>query len=178
MKIADVSLITGAANLDKKIAAVARKGKKLDTLIHRTAVSCVFHAREHGDSRQLSDLINAMPKSGRRAALIDWVHAHVPYDEDETVNTKTEYKLKLRKGRKPEDFLLSECAAKPFWDFTPDRSTAPMTLERAIAAFERALDKAVKQGTASADSAAALANAVATAKAANDSENPGLTAVS
>ena len=189
MKVANITIILGADKLNEKIADVATKGKTLDTLIHRTAVSCVYHAREHGDSTQLRELVDAMPKSGRRKALIDWVEAHVPVDKSEdekgmskTRDTKDGYTLKLRKGRKPEEFLLAECAAKPFWDYTPDRSTAPMTLNRALASFERALKKAVTQGKASESDVKILTDAVSAAmshtSAANDASNPGLTAVS
>lgn len=174
-KVANVTLITGAANIDKNIADVARKGKTLDTLIHRTAVSCVYHAREHGDSRKLADLVNAMPKASRRKALIDWIEAHVPVnkgDDDPKNNThdskKDGYTIKLRKGRTKDEFLLEECAVKPFWDFTPDRSTAPMTLKRAIASFERAVKKAVTEGAASQDEADMLTAALIAALPAND----------
>ncbi len=178
MKVANVNIITDSAKIDAAIASVATKGKSLDQLIHRTAVSCVYHSQQHGDTTKLCALVDAMPKSGRRKALIAWVEAHVPVDADETTDTKDGYTIKLRKGRKPEDFLVSEAAAVPFWDFTQERVPVPMTLERAIAAFEKAIAKAVEQGNVTASDAAALANAVAATQAANDGDNPGLVAVS
>ncbi len=177
MKVANVNIITDTAKIDAAIASVATKGKSLDQLIHRTAVSCVYHSQQHGDTTKLCKLVDVMPKSGRRKALIAWVEAHVPVDADETNDTKEGYTIKLRKGRKPEDFLVSEAASVPFWDFTVERVPVPMTLERAIAAFEKAIAKAVEQGNATESDANAVVNAVAAVRAANDGNNPGLTAV-
>lgn len=168
MKVANITIITDSNKIDEAIASVATKGKSLDQLIHRTAVSCVYHSQQHGDTTKLSALVNAMPKSGRRKALIAWVEAHVPVDAEETKDTKDGYSIKLKKGRKPEDFLVSEAAAVPFWDFTQERAPIPMTLERAIAMFEKAIAKAVEQGNATESDAASLANAIAATKAAND----------
>lgn len=168
MKVANITLITDSKKIDEAIADVATKGRTLDTLIHRTATSCVYHSQQHGDTTKLSALVNAMPKASRRKALIAWVEAHVPVDPDETNDTKDGYVIKLKKGRKEEEFLVSEAAAVPFWDFTVERPPIPMTLERAIGMFEKAIAKAVEQGNATEDDAASLASAIAATKAAND----------
>lgn len=167
IKIANVTIITDAAKLNDTIADVARKGKTLDNLIHRAGVSCMYHAREHGDVTKMVGLIQAMPKASRRKALVAWIEAHMPVDE--VKDNATETTIKLTKGRKADDFLLADAAATPFWDFTQERAPVAMTVERAIKAFENALKKAVEQGNATESDVAALENAVSATLAANDS---------
>lgn len=160
VKFAAVTVITDAAKLAESVDSVARKGKSLDTLIHKTGVSCMYHAQQHGDVTLLEKLVEAMPKSSRRKALITWAEDNMPLD-GKVVDGKNGVSITLKKGRTDADFTLTEAAATPFWEHTKEKDPRPMTLKQAIAAFGKNLDKAVKAGTASAAEAAALKAAVA-----------------
>jgi len=159
VKFANVNVITDTTKCAESIDTIATKGKTLDNLIHRTAVSCLYHAREHGDVTLAERLMEAMPKSSRRKAMGTWIEDHAPL-EGKISDTKSGVSITLKKGRKPEDFKLAEAAAVPFYEHTAEKNPRPMTLAQAIAAFGKNLDKAVKAGTATAAEAAALKAAV------------------
>lgn len=166
-KFAHVTVITDTTKLADAIDSVATKGKTLDNLIHRAGVSCMYHAQQHGDVTLAEKLIEAMPRSSRRKGLVVWFEDNMPVD-GKISDTKAGVSITLKKGRADTDFTLSEAAAVPFWDHTVEKTPRPMTLQQAIAAFGKNLDKAVKAGTASAAEAAALKAAVD--GAANDTD--------
>ena len=62
--------------IKKAIASIANRGAKLDGDNHPAGVSVLAHASEHGDSTLADKLVNAMPKGGRKLALVEWMLAH------------------------------------------------------------------------------------------------------
>ncbi len=70
--------MTDKRDIQKRISSIRNRGAKMDRDIHETAVLCLTHARDHGDITLLSKLVEAMPKSSRRKALIAWAVAHAP----------------------------------------------------------------------------------------------------
>lgn len=76
MKTQAMKLITGASDIKKAIASIASRGKMLDTGIHVAGVSVLAHATAHGDTTLADALVNAMPKGGRKIALVTWMLAH------------------------------------------------------------------------------------------------------
>jgi len=71
-----MQIIKGSTELNKAIASIANRGAKLDSDIHRAGVSVIAHASEHGDSTLADKLVQAMPKGGRKLALVEWMLAH------------------------------------------------------------------------------------------------------
>lgn len=71
-----MQIIKAAADIKKAITSIANRGAKLDGDIHRAGVSVLAHASEHGDSTLADSLVNAMPKGGRKLALVEWMLAH------------------------------------------------------------------------------------------------------
>ena len=71
-----MQIIKTAAEINKAIASIANRGAKLDGDIHRAGVSVLSHASEHGDSTLADKLVHAMPKGGRKLALVEWMLAH------------------------------------------------------------------------------------------------------
>lgn len=71
-----MQIIKTAAEINKAITSIANRGAKLDGDIHRAGVSVLAHASEHGDSTLADKLVNAMPKGGRKLALVEWMLAH------------------------------------------------------------------------------------------------------
>jgi hypothetical protein len=71
-----MQIIKAAADIKKAIASIANRGAKLDGDIHKAGVSVLAHASEHGDSTLADALVNAMPKGGRKLALVEWMLAH------------------------------------------------------------------------------------------------------
>lgn len=71
-----MQIIKGAAEIKKAVASIANRGAKLDADIHRAGVSVLSHASEHGDTTLADALVQAMPKGGRKLALVEWMLAH------------------------------------------------------------------------------------------------------
>lgn len=128
-------------DIQKRITSIRNRGAKIDRDIHETAVLTIEHARDHGDITLATKLVNAMPKSSRRKALIAWYGAFAPV----TFQSKNEA-FKLKKKRSQEDFLVDEANETPFWDYTKERNPQPYTAEKAINAFINGLKKAHQQG--------------------------------
>ncbi len=71
-----MQIIKAAADIKKAITSIANRGAKLDGDIHKAGVSVLAHASEHGDSTLADSLVQAMPKGGRKLALVEWMLAH------------------------------------------------------------------------------------------------------
>jgi hypothetical protein len=56
-----------------QIRALTTMFKRTDEAVHQTAVNCIQHAEMCGDARSLQALVNVLPKSWRRKALLFWV---------------------------------------------------------------------------------------------------------
>lgn len=70
-----MKILQTAAEVTKAIASIANRGAKLDGDIHTAGVSVLYHAAEHGDTTLADKLVHAMPKGGRKLALVEWMLA-------------------------------------------------------------------------------------------------------
>lgn len=68
-------LITETKLIDKAIASIANRGKKLDGDIQVAALSVINHIEKHGDVTLANRLFDALPKGARRLALAEWLLA-------------------------------------------------------------------------------------------------------
>jgi hypothetical protein len=121
-----VKIITDSKTLSATITKIATAGRKLDTAIHQAAVSCLWHAREHGDVTLYNRLTDAMPKGSRVKALHVWAAAFAPI----SVGQKG---AALAKGWQADQFKLDEAEATPFWEYTTEKNPAPLTVEKLVA---------------------------------------------
>ena len=135
MQIARINIITDSKAYAETVATIGKRGKALDKLIHRAAVSAIYHAREFGDVRKFEALCEAMPKGSRVKALVAWYEAHVPVDADDEGNRK------LKKGRTADDFKIEDAAKTPFWEFTKERAPVALTLEKLMEYVEKRIEK-------------------------------------
>ena len=121
-----MELIKDAKKLGTAIKSIATRGAKLDGDIHQAAVSCLHHAFNHGDVTLMTKLVDAMPKSGRRKALIHWVQEHslLGYVEGEQQFRMTTSKTKQWK--------LKACEEVPFWEFTTETKPSDITIEALV----------------------------------------------
>lgn len=71
-----MNIIKSAALITKAIASIQNRGGKLDADIHVAGVSVLAHASEHGDTTLADKLVLAMPKGGRKLALVEWMLAY------------------------------------------------------------------------------------------------------
>lgn len=68
-------LIT-AADIQKAITSIAGRGAKLDGDIQKTGLAVLSHVDAHGDTTLADKLVQAMPKGGRKLALVEWMLAY------------------------------------------------------------------------------------------------------
>ena len=69
----NVTLITDLGRLDKAIRMIAKRGEKLDTMIHVAALSAALAVEEHGNIHYVNALYKACPRGARHSALTLWL---------------------------------------------------------------------------------------------------------
>lgn len=128
---------------DKLIKSIAVRGKKLDADIHQAALSSLAHHAEHGDTTLVNRLVLAMPKSGRRNALMAWCEN---YGAGLTPNTDKatakDQPFAHVKGSK-KSFDVKAADAKPFWEFKPEPEYVQFDLAAALAMLLRKAENAL-----------------------------------
>jgi hypothetical protein len=152
--------------VDGAITRIGTMGKKLDNLIHGTAVACIYLSMPHKEgghncAARALKLVKAMPKGSRAKALVAWFHA---YSNIRIVKDTKSGELKAgvlkpeNKQYKAADPVAA--LANPFWsveekDVDPAAFTTDSLVKRVAA-----LIKAAKADNAKLDAAgiAALAD--------------------
>ena len=139
--------------LSDGIKWVRTTGNKFDNTVHLIAVAVVVHAKEHGDCSFALRLVEAMPRSARRAALIKWFTAFSPISV-----TFTKEADKRRVGlRKPgmanfNEYNIEGARANPYydWDKAEDNALAALLglgdFNEAVVKLADRMAKAVKDG--------------------------------
>jgi hypothetical protein len=161
--IMKVKLITGTAAIDKAIASIKNRGAKLDNDIQLAGLSVLAHTAEHGDTGVMDRLVQAMPKSARKLALVEWMLAYGrarkldPKVKEEAQAIKEGRVFKFDKERKLD---LTGAVEKPWYQFKPE--AAPSTAfdaQAAVASVLARLQKAAREGMSIEHKAEALAQA-------------------
>ena len=161
--------IEKASDLSKAIVSIGNRAKKLDHDIHVAGVSCLWHADQHGDVTLMQSLINALGKSQRRNALIEWAIAYgkfalgkkvgdtiVACDEGESGNQVVFDKTRTT--------MLADAEGISPWDFKPEPDFKPFDLRAELAKFMTRASNAAKDSRNKVDPAEleALAKVVGT----------------
>ena len=137
-----VDIIKTDAKFAEKLDELRVTGKAIDLLIHRLAVSALYHYSVAWNWTKVKEVIDAMPKSSRRKALIMWVEG----------NASLLYKKKtdsLSQPKNVEDRYvnLEEAMATPFWDFSDETPDKPaMTLDQLLKFVKGKAKKAAEDG--------------------------------
>lgn len=134
-----VQIIDSKQKLGTAISSIKKRGATLDSDIHVAAVSCLHHAFKHGDVTLATRLIDAMPKSGRRKALIHWMNEHsmMSYSDKESCFRMTKSKRKSWK--------LEQAESTPFWEFSEEKAPAELKLEALINSVVNRIKKAKEE---------------------------------
>lgn len=136
IQFAGVTVLATSAAATKLIDSIAATGKQLETDVHVAAVSALYHADKHGDVTIMQRLLAALPGFSRRNALIAWAVAHgkfVPSEDGLSVDYA-----------KHAESDIEAAAAKPFWDFKPERPFTPFDLGAELAKLVKRAEKAAK----------------------------------
>lgn len=144
-----VNIIRGYKEIQQGIQTFHKSVAHVDETVHMLACSALTHAAEHGDSSLCTLLVQSMPKSSRRQALIDW---------NETFgNIKWTMVGEEQKFKKVKDTecKLEEAYETPFYDLTPDKSTKPFDMSKLLKMLDgviRKVEKGKEAGTLSVNS--------------------------
>lgn len=130
-----------SAACDKSIKSIATRGAKLDADIHLTAVSVLSHFAQHGDTTLINRLVIAMPKSGRKNALVAWAlhHGQLAQNDDK----KTREAQPLVKAKDEKAFDLEAASATPFWTFKATEGVPVFSFETYTASLQKSLKAAI-----------------------------------
>ena len=163
---------------------------KINTYIHETAMLIITHASEHGDCSTAQGLVNAMPQSARKAALLAWFAKYTPI----VVKDNDKWQAKMHK---PDSKLfvawdIEGASANPWYTIAEEMGSEKVfsfddILKIGPAADARRILKQIENGHVApeaVEAATAYANYLATIKVpdfthvkANDTEDNKLFAV-
>ena len=133
------------AKLNALIDSIASRGKRLDNDIHRAGINCIYHIDQHGDITLAEKLIESMPKSSRKKALVLWFmdNSKLSYNEEEK-------KYVYDKSKKTS---LERAIEKPFWDHSQEvKPISPVDLDKRLESLIKQAEKALEDEQAKAKS--------------------------
>lgn len=155
-------LLTGSAAIDKAIASIATRGKKLDNDIQIAALSAMQHHSECGDVTLINRLVSAMPLGSRVNALREYIETFgaVAFDPD----SKVFIHAKGKKARITDAMAVTWTAFKPEHDYQP--LTDPVKLvAQTMARMEKDMKELGTKSKVTAEMYAAVKSAHATMQA-------------
>lgn len=155
-----MQIIKGSAEINKAIASIANRGAKLDGDIHKAGVSVLAHATEHGDTTPADKLVQAMPKGGRKLALVEWMLAHGQLALMDKAEAKATGRLfKLDRDRKLD---VEGAIGTPWTEFKKEAAVhTAFDAQAAVASVLKRIKDAAKNGRDVKGKAEALADAEA-----------------
>jgi hypothetical protein len=115
-----------------RIEALAISAKAVQEEIHLIAVSCLAHARDHGDIRPMAQLLNALPNGQRVRGLVAWARNFSSKKLGIKQDDNKSWIVEIQSERVPEDFKVDEAMNTTFADFTTEKDPTSVTVESLI----------------------------------------------
>lgn len=109
------------ATINKRIAHVKKTATAILAYIHETALMCMEHAQNYGDTSLAANLVDSIPLAYRRALVINWFDTFSPISiakDGKTGKMKGHLKGKADAGPKDEgyrDWQIEPAKATPFY---------------------------------------------------------------
>lgn len=130
-------VIEDNAALDTAIKSIATRGAKWEKDVQRAAISAMWHHKKHGDTGFINRLIEAMPKSARKNALLAYIETHggVIWDTE----------AKQMKHVKGKAFKHAEADAVMWTAFKPDPEYKPIVAVDAVKRLIGQMEKDMKE---------------------------------
>lgn len=130
-------VIQDAQGIARSIASIASSAVEVQTAIHETAVSCLAHVRDHGDTTLAVRLLTVLPSGQRRKTLAAWFSAYSSNKMNLFQDKHGVWTCKL-KDRVPEDFKVDDAMECDYGDLESEqRAAKPKTLKDLVAAIAR-----------------------------------------
>ncbi len=132
-----ISEQTSSKAMNAKIKLVRTAGTKYNNLVHDCAMTIIRHAFAYGDCTGASRLMDAMPKSARRALLVTWFQRYSPINVTVTKDgAKASYRLETSKQYNPFDI---DGADNNPWHSLPEAEREPELFT--LGAFNEEVEK-------------------------------------
>ena len=134
--------MTTLKNIDSNIKRITTNAKKLNELIHSTAIMVIQHAKEHGDCTRALALVKAMPASMRRTMLVLWFETYTPIRvklNDDKVGILKE----AAKNFTPWD--IDGATATPFYELAEQNAEEKVYDYAALVAMVERLSKQIEK---------------------------------
>lgn len=145
-------MIEGTANINKLIASISVRTKKLEGDLHIAAVSTLNHAGLHGDITLANNLLGAMGESQRKNALRGWFLAFGKFKWSE--------EDKALAYDKTKQSMVEEAIITPFWTFKPEAEFKPLDVAGSLLSFINRATSAQAKGQQFTEDEQAAINAV------------------
>ena len=110
-----ITLISDLGRLDKAIRMIAKRGEKLDDMIHVAALSAALAIEKHGNIHYVNALYKACPRGARHAALTLWLTTYASVKAN-TGKTKSEKPFLFDEDGTVD---LEEGAKNPWFELKP-----------------------------------------------------------
>jgi hypothetical protein len=125
---------------NRNVRTIATSGKKLDELVHTTAVAGLVLIQADGNATRMDQLLQALPKGYRRQGFVLWVQAFSP------IRWNGDGKVGVMKATAKTftPFDVEGANAVPFWDFTQENKPGTLSLDAIMAILKRESDKLAK----------------------------------
>lgn len=135
-----MKLINDLSGINKAIASISTRGANLDNSIHIAACSVLAHVAEHRDTTIADKLVNAMPKGGRKLALVEFMLAYGTMTKLNTGDDKDAIKAgRLFKNDNKRTLNMVDAQAKSWTEFK--REASPLTAFDAGAAMKSLMER-------------------------------------
>lgn len=147
------------AEIEKAIASVANRGKKLDADIQKAGLSILNHIQANGEVSLANKLWHALPKGARRNALVEWFLKYGKISVNTNKEQAKEFPLVFRKDGKTD---ISGAQAQPWYDCKPEKAPIEeFDFSAALARMIKQIKAATEQGIAIKGNEAAVAAVLA-----------------
>lgn len=132
------------SKLNSDIRTIATSAKKLDSLVHSVAVRCLSHAKEHGDTRPLAQLTEAVTGGGYRVkGLMVWTGTFSPIRKKNTDDGSISFGIMKPGSKSFTDWNIESADANPFWTLAAaDEKPKPLSFEVLMELIQRQIKKA------------------------------------
>jgi hypothetical protein len=132
--------------IGQMIGEIGGTSKRLRELVNTCAMSCVWHAVEHGNATPASSLCEKLGEGWRLDALREWFIAYGPFkwNADKRSFYLNKDKLDEYKSEISSDLdtFLGRMESCPFWQFKPEPSFVGFDLEKELKKLRAKAEKA------------------------------------
>lgn len=115
-----------------RIAKLGESAKAVQEEIHLIGVSCLAHARDHGDVRPMAALLNALPNGQRVRGLVAWARNFSSKKLSIKQDDKKAWVVEIQSERTELDFKVDEAMGITFADFTAEKDPTAVTVDSFI----------------------------------------------